>query len=74
MATRYHLLPSEVMLKADTLDLLVMDAAEAWHRQQRQELEAKHSGKPVAPQNIPVTKLKQMMDAVRKNEPKTNQK
>jgi hypothetical protein len=67
LATRYHLLPSEVLKRSDTLDILVLDTAITWQRAQEEAARAKHEGK-VAPANIPVNKLQEMLDSVRKND------
>lgn len=73
MATRYHLLPSAVLAKSDTLDLLVMDCAMTWHREQTEMVQAKSEGRPRAT-NIPVNKLQEMIDKVKKNADKDNKK
>lgn len=64
LATRYHYLPSEVLRRSDTLDLLIMDVSTAWHRMQEEQAQAKASGKPPKP-NLPVNKLQEMIDSVR---------
>jgi hypothetical protein len=68
LATRYHLLPSEVLRRSDTLDILVIDTAMSWHRMQHEQAQAKAEGKAVQPNSIPVNKLKEMIDRVRKND------
>ena len=42
LGKRYGLLPSEVLTRADTFDVYVLDAALSYER----HYEAKHSGKP----------------------------
>lgn len=46
IATRYHLLPSQVMSDATTFDLFIMDAAVSWHNYQ-QELRENGGKAPV---------------------------
>lgn len=74
LATRYHLLPSEVIQRADTLDVMVMDTAMAWQRVQRERMEAEHRGEPKPAPKIPVNKLQEMIDKVKRDGPKTNKK
>jgi hypothetical protein len=66
VATRYHLLPSEVMARADTLDLLVMDVAQGWHNYQQKKVQARASGEPESVPDIPLNTLQQMIERVRK--------
>ena len=47
MSTRYHLLPSEVMDRATTFDLWIMDAATSFHEYQRKK--ADNGGRDPAP-------------------------
>lgn len=63
IATRYHLLPSQVLEQADTLDYLVMDVAISWHRAQQEAAET-GSGQKAVP-NLPVNKLQDMIERVR---------
>ena len=65
LATRYHCLPSEVVQRGDTLDILVMDIALDWERHQREQAEAKHSGKPAPAPKMTQSELKAMIDRVR---------
>jgi hypothetical protein len=67
LATRYHLLPSEVLCRADTLDVLVMEVAMNWHNQQMERHRAKAEGKSTAPK-LPQDQLKAMIDAVKRKE------
>jgi hypothetical protein len=60
------MLPSQIMAQGDTLDLLVMDVAMAWHAQQQaQAQQAQSGGTPLVP-NLPVNKLQEMLERVRK--------
>lgn len=66
VATRYHLLPSEVLARADTVDLLVMDVAITWHAHQQAQAEQQRSGgQPLVP-TMPVNKLQEMLERVRR--------
>jgi hypothetical protein len=64
LGTRYHLLPSEVLKRSDTLDILVLDTASSWHRMQEEQARARADGRP-NPVNLPVNKLKEMLDSVK---------
>jgi hypothetical protein len=65
LATRYHLLPSQVLSQADTLDFLVMDVVLAYDRYRSDQEEAKRTGRaPTAP-NLPINTLQEMMNKVR---------
>jgi len=66
MATRYHILPSDVLRKADTLDMLVMDVASSWHHQQTEKARAEAEGRPMKSDHIPASKLKEMIEQVKK--------
>ena len=66
MATRYHLLPSEVLARADTFDLLVMDVAQAWQTQQQQRAHAEATGQAPPAPDIPINKLQEMLERVRR--------
>jgi len=58
-------LPSEVLLKADSLDVYVMDAAFSYRNYQEQEhLHKQGKGDKPVP-NIPVNKLEEMIKSVR---------
>jgi hypothetical protein len=66
MATRYHLLPTEVLERADSLDYYVMDVSLGYQRYLQDKEEAKSRGvAPTAPE-IPVNKLQEMIKRVRK--------
>ena len=70
MATRYSMLPSQILDQADTLDYLVMDASMSWEIECRSNAEGRAQGKPPDRSHIPVNKLQEMMDKVRANERK----
>ena len=61
---RYGALPSEILARADTVDLLVLDVARSWENYQRAQSEASNSGRPMTPQ-IPINKLQDMMERVK---------
>lgn len=65
LATRYHCLPSEVVQRGDTLDILVMDIALNWERYQRELAEAKYNNKPPPAPKLSQGELKAMMERVR---------
>lgn len=54
LATRYHLLPSEVFLTATTLDLYVMDLAVRWSNYKHEQANG-----PTVNQPAPVRELTQ---------------
>jgi hypothetical protein len=64
LANRYKLLPSEVLLKADTLDVLVADAAISFYNHTMQQQQAKSENK-AAPVDLPVSKLREILDRAR---------
>jgi len=66
LATRYSLLPSEVIQRADVFDMYVMDTALNWEQYCQREAEAKHKGVPVTP-DLSQDQLLKMMERV-KNE------
>lgn len=72
LATRYHLLPSQVLTQADTLDYYVMDVAHSYEQYQRQLAEAKVSGKPM-PANLTVDQMQNMLERV-KNDSEASKK
>jgi hypothetical protein len=63
LAHRYKLLPSEVIQRGDTLDVLVMETTLQWQRRQRELAEAKSSGK--APPAAKLTQ-QQMLDMMKR--------
>lgn len=66
LATRYHQLPSQVLAHADTLDYYVMDVSMSYHNYQRERAEAQAQGRPPTAPAIPVNKLQEMMERVRR--------
>lgn len=65
LATRYHLLPSEIVRRADALDVLVMDVAVSWEQYQRDVQAAKARGlAPPAPK-MNQQELQAMLEKVR---------
>ena len=44
LATRYHVLPTEAMERATTLDLYVLDVATKWQTYQQQRANGKSAG------------------------------
>ena len=65
LATRYHLLPSEVLQRGDTLDVMVMEASQQWTRLQQERAEAKRNGKAAPSPKLSVSQMKAMMAAAR---------
>jgi hypothetical protein len=66
LATRYHLLPSQVLAQADTLDFMVMDVVLAYDRYTQDKQQAQKMGcAPTAP-DLPINTLEQMIERVRK--------
>ena len=66
LATRYHLLPSQVLDQADTLDFLVMDVSLAYQRYEREKADAKSKGvAPPAP-NLPLHTLQDMVERIKR--------
>lgn len=63
MATRYHLLPSQVMTNATTFDLYIMDAAISWQNYQ-QELRD-NGGRPPVPK-LSTEDMQKMLERVKK--------
>jgi hypothetical protein len=68
LATRYHLLPSEVIQRADTLDVLVSETAQAWQRRQRELAEAKAHGRAPAAPRLSQDEMQAMLSRVRKKQ------
>ena len=74
LASRYHLLPSEVLAKADSVDIYIMDAALSYRKyMEEEELHKQGKGPKPAPV-MPVDKLQEILDRVRSksNEAKVN--
>lgn len=65
MASRYHLLPSQILSKADSLDVLVLDTAIQFHNAQVKKAQQKSEGnKPITP-DLPSEQLTKMLNKVR---------
>ena len=68
MAQRYSALPSKILFEADTFDIHIINNATAWEQYQRDVTQAK-TGKGIMPApKVPVDKLQEMMDKVRKKD------
>lgn len=65
LAHRYKLLPSEVILRADTLDVLVMEATVQWQNRQRAAAEARAKGGVAPSAKLSQDQLKAMMAKAR---------
>lgn len=73
LASRYHLLPSEVLAKADSVDIYIMDAALTYRKYMEEDELHKHGKGPKPVPVMPQEKLKEILDRVRsKNEAKTD--
>jgi hypothetical protein len=66
LATRYHLLPTEVLSRADTLDYIVMDVAVTWMNYQQAVAHAKASNQPPPAPPMSINKMQEMMERVRR--------
>jgi hypothetical protein len=66
VATRYHVLPSQVLARADTFDLWVLDIASSWQQQQQARAHAQATGQPPPAPDIPVNTLQAMLERVRR--------
>jgi len=66
LATRYHLLPSQVLDLADTLDFLVMDVSLAYHRYEREKSEAKAKGMAPPAPDLPLNTLQEMVERIKR--------
>ena len=66
LVTRYHLLPSEILARSDTLDVLVMDTAMAWEKYQEERHRAKREGRAAPAPKMDVNTMQSMLTAVRK--------
>jgi hypothetical protein len=65
MASRYHCLPSEILEKADTFDVYVLQTATAWQEYQQEVSKAKHSGGPMPAANLSQDQMRAMIQRVR---------
>ncbi len=64
MATRYHLLPSQVLCQADSLDVLIMDTALGYQTAKQKEAMSKADNKPLI-NDISNEQLTAMMSRVK---------
>ena len=60
LAQRYGCLPSEVLQRADTLDIYVLNVSAKWENHQ-----SEHSQSGKVPPLVPQQKLEEMLQAVR---------
>lgn len=68
MAQRYSALPSKILFEADTFDIHIINTATAWEQYQSEVAQAK-AGKGIMPApKVPVSKLQEMMNQVRKKD------
>lgn len=67
MASRYSLLPSEVIQRADVFDMYVMDTALAWEQYCQQAAEARANGAAKPAPNLSQEQMLKMLERV-KNE------
>jgi len=65
LATRYHLLPSQVVVLADSLDMMVFDVATSYHRWCQQQAEKTASHSQITP-DLSVNTMQDMINRVRK--------
>lgn len=65
LATRYHLLPSQVLQQADTLDIMVMDVAHGYDRYLRERNSAQAAGQPPPAPPLSVNKMQEMIQRVK---------
>jgi hypothetical protein len=68
LATRYHLLPSQVLRQADSLDLMVYDVAVSYEAYMRDQAQRRESGLPPRNPELSVNTMQQMIDKVRRND------
>lgn len=65
LASRYHLLPSQVLASADALDLQVFDVAVSYERWAREQAEARAAGRPPAAAPMSVNTMQERLRQVR---------
>jgi hypothetical protein len=65
LAHRYKLLPSEVIQRGDTLDVLVMEATLQWQRRQHELAEARAKGKAPPGARLSQEQMQAMMARAR---------
>lgn len=73
LASRYHLLPSEVLARADSVDVYVMDAALSYRKYLEEDELHKQGKGPKPVPVVPQEKLQEILNRVRsKNEAKVD--
>jgi hypothetical protein len=65
LAENYKCLPSEVMARATTFDLYVLDVHTKWVKYQHEQEKAKGEGKTIAPR-APQLSQQQMLDMIKR--------
>jgi len=65
-ATRYNILPSEFLRKADSLDMYVMDLAVTYQKYQMEKTQSKNEGKAPPIPKLSIEEMKKMMEKVKK--------
>lgn len=65
MATRYHYLPSEILQRADTLDIYVMNSILTYEHKLRAA--EKNGGRPVAP-DLSTAELTRLLEQSRQKQ------
>lgn len=65
MAQRYHLLPSEIMRRADTLDMYVLDVSMSWQRYQQECAQRREAGLPPPAPDLSINNMKEMIERAR---------
>lgn len=66
LATRYHLLPSQVVDLADSLDLMVYDVAVSYESHMRKQAQAQANGQPPPVPEVSVNTMQEMLKKVRR--------
>jgi hypothetical protein len=67
LAYRYKCLPSEVLERANTLDLHVMDIANRWTKKQREDADNERTGgkSVLITPKLSIEQMKAMLDSVK---------
>ncbi len=55
LGKRYGMLPSEIMSRASTFDIFIMDAAITYENHKNEQAMAKHNPESISTENKPVT-------------------
>lgn len=64
LASRYHLLPSECLLRADTFDIEVLHVSARWEQHQREAINRQSQGLGPAPKSPKLTQ-EQMLGMIK---------